>query len=340
VVFSSGDRGIEGNGTRSLEHGLEAAYSWMNGLATDDQPWSTTAVQIGDNNVTVSKPQGMPNVQIICLRLPDGGRTGSGYALNKRESLRKLYTGAIKTLTTMDGNGAYMLGCLKNTIMTILQKTEATDVRVLDYKTGIPDEQDEWEDHADHVVSARLVVDVMKHINSTAKIQGYATSAHAPGIRSSADTNSYAGSVARRFDANLNETGLDFKRKVAAFLAYAEHDPHMVCFRQEAVDHSSLNDHSARLTTSACAILRMTVAKDWLMTMISCMLLQHWKGNTTFSKHLVPHFRRRSRQGVKEPTMSSHLAFRATGYSFWKTMNVHEQVGRSLTLISFHSTSL
>lgn len=43
-----------------------------------------------------------------------------------------------------------------------------------------------------------------------------------------ADTTSYAGSFARRFKANLNETDLDFKRKVAAFLTYAEYDRHMV----------------------------------------------------------------------------------------------------------------
>lgn len=127
----------------------------MNGLATDDQPLSTTAIQIGDNNITVSKPQRLDNLQIIYLRLSDGGPAGAGYASNEGESLRKLYTGEFKTLTTTDGNGTYMLGCLKNTIGTILQETRATDVCVLDYKTGIPDEQDENEDHADHVVSAR-----------------------------------------------------------------------------------------------------------------------------------------------------------------------------------------
>ena len=161
----------------------------MNGLATDDQSWSTTAVQIGDNNVTVSKPQGRENMQIIYLRLPDGGPVGSGYASNKGESLRKLYTGEIKTLTTSDGNSIYMLECLKDTIRTILQDTKATDVRILDYKTGIPDEGDEREDHADHVVSARLVVDVTKQFNSTAKLEGYVTSARAPCMRSNADTN-------------------------------------------------------------------------------------------------------------------------------------------------------
>ncbi|KAF1930310.1 uncharacterized protein M421DRAFT_58929, partial [Didymella exigua CBS 183.55] len=211
VIFTSGDRGIVGNMSRTLEHGLEAAYSWTNGLAIDNQTWSANTVQIGRNNVTVSRPQDVYNVQIIYLRLPGGGPVGSGYARNKGESLRKLYTGDIKAVTTTDGRATYTLKCLQDFLAAILIESGATDVRVLDYKTGIPDEEDEREDHADHVVSARLVVDVMKHMNSTAKLRGY------------------AASFARRFDANLNETGLDFKRKVAAFLTYAEHDAHMVC---------------------------------------------------------------------------------------------------------------
>lgn len=50
-----------------------------------------------------------------------------------------------------------------------------------------------------------------------------------------ANTIRYAGSFARRFNANLNETDLDFKRKVAAFLAYAEYDQHMVGSCHEVV---------------------------------------------------------------------------------------------------------
>lgn len=121
----------------------------------------------------VSRHQGAGNVQIVYLRLPDGGPVGSGYVTNEGESLRKLYTGDIKSITTTDGNATYTLDSFKDLIAAILHETEATDVRVPDYKTGIPAEQDERQDHADHVVSARLVVDVMKQINSTAKLQGY-----------------------------------------------------------------------------------------------------------------------------------------------------------------------
>ena len=47
------------------------------------------------------------------------------------------------------------------------------------------------------------------------------------------DRYRYAAGFARKFDANLNETDLDFRRKVAAFLTYAEYDQHMVRPMQE-----------------------------------------------------------------------------------------------------------
>lgn len=169
VVFTSGDRGIVGNHSRSLEHGVEAAYSWMSGLATE---WSTDMVEIWDHGVQLSSHRDAANVQIMYLRLPDGAPAGQGYGANDGESLRKLYNGDIETITAVDGNATYTLESLKDLLAALLRASNATDVRVLDYKTGIPDDEDARSDHADHVVSARLVVEVMKREKSKAKLRG------------------------------------------------------------------------------------------------------------------------------------------------------------------------
>lgn len=172
IVFTSGDRGSVGNHSRSLEHGIEAAYSWMSGLATDNQTWQTIAVRVGDSQVRLSSYSGAGNLQMVYLGLPDGGPVGSGYEVNDGASLRKLYNGDIETIATTDGNSTFTLESLKDLIATILHESNATDVRVLDYKTGIPDDEDARSDHADHVVSARLVVDVMKREQIKAKLHG------------------------------------------------------------------------------------------------------------------------------------------------------------------------
>jgi hypothetical protein len=40
--------------------------------------------------------------------------------------------------------------------------------------------------------------------------------------------NRYAAGFARKFDATLDHTSLDFERKIAAFLEYAAYDQHIV----------------------------------------------------------------------------------------------------------------
>lgn len=42
------------------------------------------------------------------------------------------------------------------------------------------------------------------------------------------DRYRYASGFARKLPANLNESSIDFRRKVAMFLEYAEYDQHMV----------------------------------------------------------------------------------------------------------------
>ncbi|UPX09927.1 uncharacterized protein EKO05_0000604 [Ascochyta rabiei] len=139
VVFTSGDRGIVGNHSRSLEQGMEAAYSWMSG---DNETWQTSTLRIGESDLKLSTHSEAFNMQIVYLRLPDGGPAGRGYEVHNRESLRKLYRGDIETIATTDGNATYTLESLKDLVAAILLESNATNVRVLDYKTGVPDDED------------------------------------------------------------------------------------------------------------------------------------------------------------------------------------------------------
>ncbi|KAJ4984990.1 hypothetical protein SVAN01_09512 [Stagonosporopsis vannaccii] len=166
VISTSGDRGTGNNHSHNLEHGVK-------------------------RHVQVSRHPYADNVRLVYLRLPDGGPVGDGYATNKDESLKKLSTGEIESISTTDRNATYTLDSLEALLATILLETGATEVRVLDYKTGVPDEHDEGEDHADHAVSARLVVDVLEREGSKEKLQGY------------------AASFDRRFDTNPKATTLD-----------------------------------------------------------------------------------------------------------------------------------
>jgi hypothetical protein len=161
VVSTSGDRGFPESHSLSLEHGLEAAHGWMRDARKDDSDWQATSVRVGKYKVRIHSHKELPSIQIAYLRLPDGGPSGQGYETNTIESLNKLYTGDVKSITTTDRSATYTLKSLKDLIAAILLDRKATKIGVLDYRAAISD-RDNRSDHADHVVSAKIAVDVMK----------------------------------------------------------------------------------------------------------------------------------------------------------------------------------
>lgn len=133
---------------------------------------NNTRVQVGEYEVDIWSPRKVPNVQIIYLRLPDGGHVGQGYDAYNRESLRKLYAKEIDSITTTDKNATYTLEKLKDLISTILYVREANDIKMLHHKGSLPEnETDTDSDHADHTIAAKLVMEIIEKEEITAKVQ-------------------------------------------------------------------------------------------------------------------------------------------------------------------------
>ncbi|KAF2800570.1 hypothetical protein K505DRAFT_355540 [Melanomma pulvis-pyrius CBS 109.77] len=221
VVFTSADRGITGNFSNSLERGLEDAYSYMAGRPMSETAWSETRVKLNGKAVLIRSLRETSNVQILYLRLPDGATDGEGYAANNKESLKKLYRKKIRTVTAIDGSATYTLDTLKGLIATVLKQRKARDIRVLDFKTPVPEQNEMTYDHTDHSVSARIVVEVLKRD----KIKGNLTG--------------YAGSFMRKLDPTIN--GTEFTIKVDTFFQYASHDKHMCQDYVKCLEKSTAN---------------------------------------------------------------------------------------------------
>jgi LmbE family N-acetylglucosaminyl deacetylase len=212
VVFTASGSGEPASYTRILqrERSLEEAYKFMDEPTRAEEPIrDESTVQIGKYNVSASTFEGMSNVQILYLRLPESTHTRQGYITHGGESLKKLYDNEIKYITTIDQNATYTLHDLKNIIATILRERRPNYIRVLNHLVSLPNNEDESE-HEDHTVSAKLIVDVIKEEGIEANIQ------------------TYAGDFMRRLDANLVSSHRDFEVKVNTFLEYAKHDTNMV----------------------------------------------------------------------------------------------------------------
>jgi hypothetical protein len=172
VIFTAADRGMTGNFSRNLKNGLEAAYAHMVGVPTNGTAWAESSVNFGKHNVTVRFLKDAPSIQIFYLRLSDGDSDGNGYNMTGRASLKKLYNKDVKFITTSDGSMSYTLESLKDLVCTVLKQRTPHEIRLLDFKTRMPKDHEHDGDHADHVVSARLVVDVVEQNKMEGKVLG------------------------------------------------------------------------------------------------------------------------------------------------------------------------
>jgi hypothetical protein len=172
VVFTSGDRGETGNSSLSLERGLQQAYALMADFPVSDPAQEEATVRIGTHDVHSWSLRGMPNIQIIFLRLPDGLPSGQGYHTHAGASLAKLYKKEIDSIASTDGLATYTLRDLKELIAYTLHMRQPNDVRILDHNTTLAraEEHHEYHDHTDHIVSAKLVQTVVTGENIRAKV--------------------------------------------------------------------------------------------------------------------------------------------------------------------------
>lgn len=169
VVFTSGNHGE--TDPNMLERGLEEAHVLMAELPSDQQNWNTTTVRLGNFSVKSWSLHGMPNIQILYVRLPDSAPSGQGYEANGNETLLRLYNKEIESITTTDGNATYTLKELEAIVTAILRERKPNKVQTLNHKASMPREHSSIHDHADHIITAQLVRTVIERENMTASLQ-------------------------------------------------------------------------------------------------------------------------------------------------------------------------
>lgn len=134
----------------------------MVGTSTAQTAWGESVAQLNGYEVTLRFLKSFPGIQILYLRLPDGNSDGSGHPERGGESLQRLYTNEVRTITAADGLTIYTLESLMGLIAEILKQRAPSDIRILDYRPATPRAKQHDRDHADHAFSARLVMDVMR----------------------------------------------------------------------------------------------------------------------------------------------------------------------------------
>lgn len=202
VYVTAGDAGNSQLYWLGRQHGAEAAYDTL--LGTPGIPWTERVVALdADHTITVANPRGNHNVSLIFLHLPDGNLQGTGFASNRFESLRKLYTRSISAVRAVDDREiSYTYGDLTSALTHLMLVYKPDQVRTQSAYSGSG-----VKDHSDHNTVGEF----------TTLAFGPYQQAH-----TDATLTYYLGYPVR--DLPINVTGEDYDQKVAAFLSFGQFD--------------------------------------------------------------------------------------------------------------------
>ncbi|GAA4227383.1 LmbE family N-acetylglucosaminyl deacetylase [Sagittula marina] len=198
IFVTAGDAGLGPAYWGGREEGAKAAYSVMTGVDT----WVDEAIQLDINGrsieVVSSHPEGLSDVRLYFLRLPDGG---GSLTPDQEQQLARLEEGTLDTVTAVDGSVTYTRSDLVETLTALLDLHAPTQVRL-----QIADGDNAAGEHTDHV-----------------NVTEFAEEALAGYDADSFTVTQYVQYASKDMPANLSEAEAD--RALAIMEAYAEHDP-------------------------------------------------------------------------------------------------------------------
>ncbi|NLI85409.1 MAG: hypothetical protein GX440_08480, partial [Propionibacterium sp.] len=201
VFVTAGDSGYGNDYWQSREEGAEAAWADMAGV---DDDWSTSTISLGGKSVRLRTLNDSPNVSLVFMRLPDGFPLGTGSAARGYQSLYRLLTGAISSISAVDGSASYTASSLRSALLDVVQDKDSTWIRTQNYVSYYGADQD----HYDHHSVAYLARDTMNAYENDVILSSYLG----------------YGDFVNNGAWPQNIFGSDLDRKESAFDAYAGYD--------------------------------------------------------------------------------------------------------------------
>lgn len=218
VYLTAGDDGRSSYYWRGRQRGAEAAYASMMGLAS---VWRNQIVTLQDGStVTVASLSGTTRVSLVFLNLPDGNLDGSGFASKGNQSLYKLQSGVISTISSVDHQADFSSASLTATITAFMNQYRPTQINTQANDVGLA-----TADHSDHIATGQY---------ATAAATAYGAAA----------VHYFMGYPMRDLAPNL--TPDDVAAKSSAYFAYAVHDSE-ACATQVICDQAN-SSYSLYLT--------------------------------------------------------------------------------------------
>jgi LmbE family N-acetylglucosaminyl deacetylase len=196
VCLTTGDAGKGQPYWEMREQGTQAGGAYMASMA--DQ-WKSKTLDLPGHSLPMFTLKKDPDISLVFMRLPDGGVDGDGYADTNDESLMKLWTGAIPTVQSADGD-VYTTSELVSTLAKIISKYAPDNVFTQNFDGTYGNG-----DHTDHITT------------------GFLTQAAAQALSPIPfNVYGYQGYPVSSMPANVS--GAQLTAKQNAFEAYAQYD--------------------------------------------------------------------------------------------------------------------
>ena len=210
VYLTAGDANDSEDYWSAREDGVKAAYAHLAGVSDS---WTTADAGIAGHPIPVATLDGATQLSLAFMRLPDGYRDGRGGSNYGYESLQKLYSGAISTITAVNDSSSYTLPALQGTLLALMNAYQPDQIVTLDFAGAYGDG-----DHSDHHSVAYLVHAAQQQYTPAHTITGY------------------QGYPSSQRPSNVTEP--DLTAKTDAFLVYAQHDSKTCTTVLECADNS------------------------------------------------------------------------------------------------------
>lgn len=171
ILVTAGDHGNDDAYWQAREAGsiasVRAAYKLDLWTASPQEVSSTTLVN-GKNLSSVK----IENTTMVFFRLPDGFLKGAGSATHSSQSLAKLFTGDIPSLTSVDGANSFTKQDLQATLLDLVHATKAKDTQEVFFHT-LDSGYGAKMAHSDHYYATEFLMNIRKEVQPGCNINAY-----------------------------------------------------------------------------------------------------------------------------------------------------------------------
>ncbi len=171
VIFlhiTAGDAGVamDNNYTLAREEGSKRAIRFMVNAAWPDAQLGSDMnekwIQLGEHTILSYSYR---NTRSYFLRLPDGNVDGSGYTKHQYKSLKKLMSGEIESITSVDERNSFTKMDLEVLISVLIKEHYLGEN--LSFHIADTDDAINPGDHSDHLNSSKLIQQVAQSFSGS-----------------------------------------------------------------------------------------------------------------------------------------------------------------------------